>query len=61
MKYIINDLFEYLRKSVGCMYESDLQIGNNRIIAIRILKSIPKDNIDSRQYLDACQYLNIAN
>lgn len=55
----INDLFEYLRKSVGCEYESDLKFGANRIVAIRILKDIPKETIDSRQYLDACQYLSI--
>lgn len=57
----INDLFKYLHTAVGCMYESDLQIGNNRIIAIRILKSIPQENINSHQYLDACRYLGISN
>jgi hypothetical protein len=55
----INDLFEYLRKSVGCEYESDLQFGNNRIVAIRILKDIPKENIKHHQYTDACRYFGI--
>ena len=55
----INDLFEYLRKTVGCEYESDLKFGANRIIAIRILKDIPKENVKQHQYTDACQYLGI--
>lgn len=57
----INDLFEYLRKSVGCEYESDLQFGNNRIVAIRILKDIPKENVKQHQYTDACRYFGIVN
>ena len=57
----INDLFDYLRKSVGCDFESDLQFGNNRIIAIRIFKDIPKDNVKQSQYTDACRYLGISN
>jgi hypothetical protein len=57
----INNLFEYLRKTVGCEYESDLQFGNNRIVAIRILKDIPKENVKHYQYTDACRYFGIVN
>ena len=49
------DLFEYLRKIIGCEFISDLRFGENRLKAIHIIK----DYSNHEQYAELCAYLNI--
>ena len=57
MTTCITDIFEYLRNILHCEYISDLQLNNNRLLAIAELKKIDITIIDPKQYQDICQYL----
>lgn len=59
MKYIIDDIFEYLRNIVSCDYISDMQFGSYHETAVLILKEIKIERIKPDQYIDICLYLGI--
>jgi hypothetical protein len=59
MKYIIDDIFEYLRNIVNCDYISDLQFGSYHEAAVIILQDIDITLINPQQYIDICQYIGI--
>ena len=49
------DLFEKIRKIIGCEFISDLRFGENRLKAINII-----DNYSNHaQYNEFCAYLQI--
>ncbi len=51
------DLFEDLRKSVGCMYVSDLRLHPHKNYAKKILRSFDLEKYPLQQLNDMAQYL----
>ena len=56
---MIEDIFEYLKNKIGCLYISDMQYGEWRIVAIEAFMNINPQNITITQYRDMCTYLKV--
>ena len=55
----INDIFEYIREQIHCDFISDMKYGSYKVSAIIILRRIDKSQINPKQFIDICRYLEI--